>query len=130
MHPFFRELHQRHLLHCRELRDSWEREHQESIGRERQILGQRHNQQLDEVGTNHAEEIERLQEQLRRERVRNSDERSHYEKEAEQIRRIAADRAQAEIDRIKEEEDNKRNIIVKKHTVFLLCVYKGNVVAF
>ena len=58
---------------------------------------------MDEVGTNHAEEIERLQEQLRRERVRNSDERSHYEKEAEQIRRIAADRAQAEIDRIKEE---------------------------
>ena len=75
-----RELHQRHLLHCRELRDSWEREHQESIGRERQILGQRHNQQLDEVGSNHAEEIERLQEQLRRERMRNSDERYHFGK--------------------------------------------------
>ena len=65
------------------------------------------------------EEIERLQEQLRRERVRNSDERSHYEKEADQIRRIATDRAQAEIDRIKEEECNKRSIILKKHTVII-----------
>ena len=36
-----RELHQRHLLHCRELRDSWEREHQDAIARERQIMGQR-----------------------------------------------------------------------------------------
>ena len=66
-----------------------------------------------------SEEIERLQEQLRRERVRNSDERSHYEKEADQIRRIATDRAQAEIDRIKEEECNKRSIILKKHTVII-----------
>ena len=36
-----RDLHQRHLQHCRELRDDWEREHQEAIGRERQILAQR-----------------------------------------------------------------------------------------
>ena len=63
--------------------------------------------------------MERLQEQLRRERMRNSDERAHYEKEAEQIRRIANDRAQAEIDRVKEEEENKRNILHKKHTVYM-----------
>ena len=60
-----------------------------------------------------------MQEQLRRERDRNSDERAHYEKEAEQIRRIASERSSAEIERVKEEEDNKRSILIKKHMVKL-----------
>ena len=43
--------------------------------------------------------------------------RTHYENEANQIRRIAQERAQAEIDRIREEEENKRRILSKKHAV-------------
>ena len=77
----------------------------------------RHNQQLDEVNGQHKEEIERLQEQLRRERQRCADDRAHYENEASQIRRIAQERASAEIERIREEEEVKRKVLMKKHAV-------------
>ena len=72
---------------------------------------------MEEVNLQHREEIERLQEQLRRERVRGQDDRSHYENEANQIRKIAHERAQAEIERIREEEENKRRTLMKKHAV-------------
>ena len=45
------------------------------------------------------------------------DDRAHYENEANQIRRIAQERAQAEVDRIREEEENKRRVLAKKHAV-------------
>ena len=61
--------------------------------------------------------MERLQEQLRRERQRCTDDRAHYENEANQIRRISTERAQAEIDRIREEEEAKRKVLMKKHAV-------------
>ena len=61
--------------------------------------------------------LERLQEQLRRERQRCTDDRAHYENEANQIRRISTERAQAEIDRIREEEEAKRKVLMKKHAV-------------
>ena len=77
----------------------------------------RHSQQQDDLTAQHAEEVERLHDQIRRERGRNTDERCHYEREAEQVRRIANERANAEIARIKEEEDNKRKVLVKKHQV-------------
>ena len=37
--------------------------------------------------------------------------------ENEQVRRIANERANAEIARIKEEEDNKRKVLIKRHQV-------------
>ena len=77
----------------------------------------RHSQQQDDLSAQHAEEVERLHDQIRRERGRNTDERCHYEREAEQVRRIANERADAEIARIKEEEDNKRKVLIKKHQV-------------
>ena len=77
----------------------------------------RHSQQQDDLTAQHAEEVERLHDQIRRERGRNTDERCHYEREAEQVRRIANERANAEIARIKEEEDNKRKVLIKKHQV-------------
>ena len=49
--------------------------------------------------------------------------RTHYENEANQIRRIAQERAQAEIDRIREEEENKRRILSKKHAVNMGSVH-------
>ena len=61
--------------------------------------------------------MERLHEQLRRERQRCSDDRAHYENEASQIRRIAQERAQAEIERIRDEEETKRKVLMKKHAV-------------
>ena len=57
---------------------------------------------------------------VRRERTRCTDDRAHYEREADQIRRIANERAEAEIDRIKEEEANKRKILAKKHAVIFI----------
>ena len=77
----------------------------------------RHSQQQDDLTAQHAEEVERLHDQIRRERGRNTDERCHYEREAEQVRRIANERANAEIARIKEEEDNKRKVLIKRHQV-------------
>ena len=77
----------------------------------------RHSQQQDDLAAQHAEEVERLHDQIRRERGRNTDERTHYEREAEQVRRIANERANAEISRIKEEEENKRKTLMKKHQV-------------
>ena len=72
---------------------------------------------MEEVNVQHREEIERLQEQLRRERVRCQDDRAHYENEANQIRRIAHERAQSEVELIREEEENKRRNLNKKHAV-------------
>ena len=86
----------------------------------------RHNQQLEELNGQHQEEIERLQEQLRRERARGHDDRLHYENEANQVRRIAQERAAAEIDRIRDEEETKRKVLAKKHAVsfrFLLLLF-------
>ena len=78
------------------------------------------------MATQHAEEVERLHDQIRRERGRNTDERCHFEREAEQVRRIANDRANAEIERIKEEEENKRKVLIKKHMVSKLSKFIGN----
>ena len=50
-----------------------------------------------------------------RERTRAKDDRTHYENESDQIRRNANVRAQAEIARISEEEENKRKALLKKH---------------
>ena len=76
------------------------------------------------MNTRHQEELERLQEQLHRERGRCQDDRAHYENEANQIRRIAHERAQAEVDRIREEEENKRRVLSKKHAViFFFCIF-------
>lgn len=69
------------------------------------------------MSSQHQDEVERLQEQLRRERQRCQDDRAHYENEANQIRRIAQERAQAEIERIREEEENRRRVLMKKHAV-------------
>ena len=77
----------------------------------------RHNQQLEELNVQHQEEIDRLQEQLRRERARGHEDRLHYENEANQVRRIAQERAAAEIERIREEEETKRKVLAKKHAV-------------
>lgn len=80
---------------------------------------------MEELNAQHQDEVERLQEQLRRERQRCQDDRLHYEHEANQIRRISHERAQAEIERIKEEEENKRRVLNKKHAVsfFILIRY-------
>ena len=77
----------------------------------------RHSQQQDDLTAQHAEEVERLHDQIRRERGRNTDERCHYEREAEQVRRIANERANAEIARIKEEEDNKIKVLIIRQQV-------------
>ena len=77
----------------------------------------RHNQQIEELNAQHQEELERLQEQLRRERSRGHEDRLHYENEANQVRRIATERASAEIERIREEEETKRKVLTKKHAV-------------
>ncbi|XP_040577290.1 uncharacterized protein [Lepeophtheirus salmonis] len=111
-----REIHQRHLQHVQELRSIWDHEQVELIQKEREILMNRHTQHLEEIRVVHREELDRLQEQLTRERDRNLDERGHFEREAEQIRRIAKQRAKDEIERIKEEEENKRRTLLKKHS--------------
>ena len=80
----------------------------------------RHSQQQDDLAAQHAKEVERLHDQIRRERGRNTDERTHYEREAEQVRRIANERANAEIARVKEEEENKRKVLKKKHQVLYM----------
>ena len=69
------------------------------------------------MNAQHQEELERLQEQLRRERSRGHEDRLHYENEANQVRRIAQERASAEIERIREEEETKRKVLAKKHAV-------------
>lgn len=61
--------------------------------------------------------LAQLEDQLRRERDRWAVERGHFEAEAEQVRRIAAERAEAEVERVKEEEDAKRRLLAKKHAV-------------
>lgn len=58
-----------------------------------------------------------MQEQLRRERVRCSDDRAHYENEANLVRKISTERALTEIERIREEEETKRKVLTKKHVV-------------
>ena len=83
----------------------------------RNFFHYRHNQQLEELNVQHQEEIDRLQEQLRRERARGHEDRLHYENEANQVRRIAQERAAAEIERIREEEETKRKVLAKKHAV-------------
>ena len=70
-----------------------------------------------ELADEHDAEIERSQEQLKRERARASEDRAHFEREAEQVRRVANERALAEIERIKEVEENKRKTLTKKHAV-------------
>ena len=91
----------------------------------------RHNQQLEELNVQHQEEIDRLQEQLRRERARGHEDRLHYENEANQVRRIAQERAAAEIERIREEEETKRKVLAKKHAVSefstkaFVCIFIG-----
>ena len=73
--------------------------------------------QMRELADEHDAEIERSQEQLKRERARASEDRAHFEREAEQVRRVANERALAEIERIKEVEENKRKTLTKKHAV-------------
>lgn len=65
----------------------------------------------------HDEELRRLQDQLGRERQRAAEDRAHFEHEAEQVRKIAGDRATEEIERIREEEENKRRSLKKKQAV-------------
>ncbi len=72
---------------------------------------------MEEISAHHQEEVERLQEQVRRERERCNEDRIHYEREAGQVRRIANERAEAEIERIREEEETKRKVMAKKHAV-------------
>ena len=108
-------LHEHHLEHIKELKYQWEEENEERWIHERQTLGQKHNQQLEETNSRHQEEIERLQEQLERERARSQNDRAYYEKEATEIRRIERERSQAEIDRISKEEEGKRTKLNKKH---------------
>ena len=80
-------------------------------------------QQIEELNAQHQEELERLQEQLRRERSRGHEDRLHYENEANQVRRIAAERASAEIERIREEEETKRKVLTKKHAVSIFYIF-------
>ena len=110
-----KELHQRHVQHVREIRALWEEEQHEAVQKEKQMIQQRHQAQLHELRTQHDEEVHRLQEQLRRDRQRAADDRTHFENEAEQIRRIAHERAQAEADRVRDEEEGKRRAMAKKH---------------
>lgn len=73
--------------------------------------------QLKEIKEEHDNEAVRLQELIRRERNRWVEDRAHFEQEADQVRKIAHERAEAEIERIKEEEEAKRRTLAKKHAV-------------
>ena len=60
---------------------------------------------------------------MRRERARGHDDRVHYENEANQVRRIAQERAATEIERIRDEEETKRKVLAKKHAVRFCFVF-------
>lgn len=76
--------------------------------------------QLNEMAEQHDQEIQRLQEQLKRERERAIEDRRHFENEANQVRKIANERAQGEVERIKEIEENKRKNLLKKQAVCII----------
>eukprot|EP00094_Tigriopus_californicus_P008370 TCALIF_08065-PA protein Name:"Similar to AZI1 5-azacytidine-induced protein 1 (Homo sapiens)" AED:0.03 eAED:0.03 QI:0/1/0.6/1/1/0.8/5/10/321 len=70
----------------------------------------------------HDLEIQRLQEQLKRERERAIEDRRHFENEANQVRKIANERAQGEVERVKEIEENKRKTLLKKQAAELSSI--------
>lgn len=63
-----RELQARHVQHVRELKALWDEEQHEALQRERQVVAQRFQTQIDELNEMHRDEVERLQDLLKRER--------------------------------------------------------------
>ena len=108
-----------------EARESSEKEKKELCEQERQFQTERHRKQCEEMQSCHKDEVRRLREEVQRERERREEERKHWVREAEQIRRIAHDRAVAEVDQVKQEMEDMKKSMERRHALEVTSIKVG-----
>ena len=92
-----------------------ERDKKEMLEQEKLFQLERFRKQTDQMESFHQAEVARLKEEIERERDRREDERVKWVSEAEQIRKISKERGSLEVERIKEEMEEMRKSLVRRH---------------
>ena len=92
-----------------------ERDKKEVLEQEKLFQLERFRKQNDQMESFHQAEVGRLKDEIERERERREEERQKWVLEAEQIRKISKERGNIEPERIKEEMEEMRKSLVRRH---------------
>ena len=92
-----------------------ERDKKELLEQEKLFQLERFRKQADQMEAFHQAEVSRLKEEIERERERREEERHKWVLEAEQVRKISKERGNIELERIKEEMEEMRKSLVRRH---------------
>ena len=92
-----------------------ERDKKEMLEQEKLFQLERFRKQSDQMESFHQAEVGRLKDEIERERERREEERQKWVLEAEQIRKISKERGNLEVERIKEEMEEMKKSLVRRH---------------
>lgn len=102
-----------------------EREKKEMIEEEKILQLERFRKQAEQIQLFHSDEVSRLREEIDRERSKLQEESQRWVKEAEQIRQLARQKAEAQLHSMKEEMEDMKKALTRKHANELLT-FKTN----
>ena len=92
-----------------------ERDKKEVLEQEKLFQMERFRKQSEQMDSFHQAEVERLKDEIERERLRREEERLKWQTEAEQIRKICKEKGSLETERIKEEMEEMRKSLTRRH---------------
>jgi 5-azacytidine-induced protein 1 len=92
-----------------------EREKKEVIEQEKLFQMEKFRKQAEQIETFHRCEVQQLREEIERERRKQEEERERWMREADQIRRIAKEKSEAEVEAVKDEMEDMKKALKRRH---------------
>ena len=99
-----------------------EREKKQVIEEEKVLQLERFTKQAVQIQTFHKDEVSQLMEEIQRERNKREEERQIWMSEADQIRKIGKDKTETELHSIRDEMDNMKKALSRKHANEILTL--------
>jgi 5-azacytidine-induced protein 1 len=99
-----------------------EREKKEVIEQEKLFQMEKFRKQAEQIETFHRGEVQQLREEIERERRKQEEERERWMREADQIRRIAKEKSEAELEAVREEMEDMKKALKRRHANELITL--------
>ena len=99
-----------------------EREKKEVIEQEKLFQMEKFRKQAEQIETFHRCEVQQLREELERERRKQEEERERWMREADQIRRIAKEKCETEVEAVKDEMEDMKKALKRRHANELITL--------
>jgi 5-azacytidine-induced protein 1 len=99
-----------------------EREKKEIIEQEKLFQMEKFRKQAEQIEAFHTCEVQQLREEIERERRKQEEERERWMREADQIRKIAKEKGEAEVEAVKDEMEDMKKALKRRHANELITL--------